>query len=248
MNRKRQFLLIGIILLLATTSCRLPSVFGPKVEVIKHEKPSLPEMDISPFTGLGCDWKEGGYAHCEEDSAADTIGCQTLYTPSGYYGFLTPQLPLVRCYYFPDDFSYDEDGDTGLFFAGCAMPVYERLIIYQNEEYILIQNREDLKKTFAPIESEEEALAYALAAYDSYPLFNFEPPKEYRYFLDSIEETKVTETEEGYEVLIYSYQFCGCGPHTTYQQNILVTRAGDLKMLNSVSAFEDPEEDGLCVD
>ena len=249
MLTKRSIYLWIVFVLLFLPACQLTQLFSPSVPVIDHPKPETSEIGIIPFLKIGCEWKHWQYASCEEGSIAEQLGCQTLYKPSAYYGFLSPHDPFVRCYYFPEDFmEFENMEDGGLFNAGCAQLVYERLLLYRDGEYQLVINREALKSAFAPIESENEALSYALAAYDLTTSYDFDPPKDFRYYLEEIEDTYVNTTGAGYEVLLYGYQTCGCGPHAYYQQLILVTEAGDLRVLETNLAYADPEEDGLCVD
>ena len=40
----------------------------------------------------------------------------------------------------------------------------------------------------------------------------------------------------------------GCGPHPNYYKVFKVTEAGQIRLLQTVKLFEDPEEDALCVD
>jgi len=44
------------------------------------------------------------------------------------------------------------------------------------------------------------------------------------------------------------YIVCGCGPHSHYLVKYLVKTTGDITISETIKLYEDPEEDGLCVD
>ena len=53
---------------------------------------------------------------------------------------------------------------------------------------------------------------------------------------------------DGYLVYLYTYRFCGCGPHPTSVVELRVTRSGEIEALSRQEVFRDPEEDNLCID
>jgi hypothetical protein len=120
--------------------------------------------------------------------------------------------------------------------------------MYQDGDYLLIRDLEDLKYNFAPITNGDQALGYAIAATGAEARYDLENLEGYRLLANPLQETNVQLVSDGFEVILYSYQACGCGPHTTTMQKIKVTNSGDLQLLESIPAFENPEEDDLCVD
>ncbi|MBP8857917.1 MAG: hypothetical protein KBG60_07845 [Anaerolineaceae bacterium] len=39
-----------------------------------------------------------------------------------------------------------------------------------------------------------------------------------------------------------------CGPHPNYRIDVTVTKAGDISIGQPIPLYEDPDQDGLCVD
>ncbi|HSM25118.1 MAG TPA: hypothetical protein VK856_09670, partial [Anaerolineaceae bacterium] len=132
--------------------------------------------------------------------------------------------------------------------GGCKDIVRQRVLTYHDGDYLLIRDIEDLKYHFAPITNPEQALGYTIAATGHNPRFDLEDLKEYRILTDQLHETNVELVNDGYEMTLFSQQICGCGPHTTYQIKAKVTTAGDVLIIDSIPAFENPDEDTLCVD
>lgn len=101
---------------------------------------------------------------------------------------------------------------------------------------------------FAPIDSPEEALSFALAAtgYSAYSQFDTLP--DFRFFSDTLESTRVEQDNAGYKVNLFYYQLCGCGPHTTSVVDVQVRKDGSLEIGELKKLYEDPTQDGLCVD
>lgn len=236
-------------ILFISLACQLPNPFSKKPEVIHHPRIEAQEVDLTPFQNLGCAWQERGYAQCEKDSVAERLGCQSLYKPKNYFSLLNPQQSIVRCFYSPGTYVEAEVIQTeAIYNDGCSMQMFARLLTYQDGNYHLIKNKEELKNSFAPIENEGEALAYLLASRDVSPMFDFDPPEEYEYFLDPIEETYIEKTADGFQILVYHYALCGCGDHPTYQEIYLVTESGEIQLLESNPAYANPEGAGMCVD
>jgi hypothetical protein len=231
-----------------SSGCFLNNLAKPGVKVFSHEKPTTQPVDITFFQNEGCTWQTENYAACAETSVFKKMGCSAIYRPSEYYSLLTPSVPLVECNYLPLYQESPDQNPEGLYNSGCSMPSLMRLIAYQDGNYILVKNIADLQALFTPVESAEEALGYAVAATGAQPLFGFEAPKEYRYEVDTLDETFVKTIDGGYEVLLYDYQLCGCGPHSTYLTKIQVFTNGDINQLEYLPVFANPEDDGLCVD
>lgn len=51
-------------------------------------------------------------------------------------------------------------------------PVFNKYIIWNNGTFAVIRNKEEFKKFFAPIETPEEALSFAIAITGSYPKYD----------------------------------------------------------------------------
>jgi hypothetical protein len=104
----------------------------------------------------------------------------------------------------------------------------------------------ELRELYAPIESEDEALSYALAA-TGYQARNFTTdlprhaypaPGEVDYFVNELEDTHVTKSQEGYRVRLYDYTWCGCGHHETYAMDVLVTASGVISTTKGAPVYQ----------
>ena len=95
---------------------------------------------------------------------------------------------------------------------------------------------------FAPIESSNEALSYALAATDlvAHYATRDDPFLHHAdYFVEKLEDTHVEETAQGFVVHLFTapIPLCGCGVHTVYAVDILVTKDGRVDQLNATEAY-----------
>ena len=245
-NKSKLFLFL---VLFITTACAIPW-FTPPIEVeITSEPPVVSTQDPSPFQNIGCTWQTNDFAMCDQDSIPKKMGCDTLSKPSDYLNLLDPERKFVLCGYYPDLADESQESEPkGLWDGGCKAVVKQRILAYSNGDYLLISDLEDLKYNFSPVTTSEQALGYAIAATGSEARYDLETLKGYRLLTDELQETTVQQVEGGFQVVLFRYQACGCGPHTTIMQTIKVTTAGDIEFVKSTSAFENPEEDDLCVD
>lgn len=238
-----------LVILFVVSACALPigNLFN---ENIKTSTPQVVEdEELSPFENIGCIWKTNSEAVCNQDSIPQKMGCDTLTKPSDYLDLLSPESEFMICSYRADLTHKNDDQDLkGLWDSGCKTPWKQRLLVYTNGDYLLISDREDLKYYFAPITTAEQALGYAIAATGAEAKYDLENLKGYRILTDNLQETTVQTVEGGFEVVLFRYLACGCGPHTTFMQTIKVTSSGDIEFVRSTSAFENPQEDDLCVD
>ncbi|HEY9842802.1 MAG TPA: hypothetical protein V6D23_20215, partial [Candidatus Obscuribacterales bacterium] len=60
--------------------------------------------------------------------------------------------------------------------------------------------------------------------------------------------SRVEESAEGFEVLLYGFQQFGCGPHPSYAISYRVSRDGSFSEISRQLAWADPMLDGLCID
>ncbi len=156
-------------------------------------------------------------------------------------GSLTPKFSMAFA-------SKVGDWDSCLFTDGCMLKTAYSIILKDSMGFHQIKSADALKKYFAPIETKEEALSFACVASGLAVGYDFEIRPEYRTFVDTIRPTSSIPKENGYEVNLFDYELCGCGPHTHYMVRYFVTIDGNIKEIDRVKIYEDPEEDGLCVD
>jgi len=251
MKRDRPILVvisIALFLIFNAAACQFTLPIKDKIQVITQVAPVTNPVDKTPFQNVGCTWQSDNFAVCEEEGVFKKMGCDSISSTSDFLSLLSPALPMVVCNYNPYLQDPVDETAEGIYNQGCRMPMLVRLIVYQDGNYQLIQNASGLQSFYAPIESPNEALAYAIAATGNQPLYNYDSSLDYRYLIKELPETKVEEVTGGYEVLLYDYQFCGCGPHTYSIVKINVQVDGTLTVSDPIPAYEDPEQDGLCVD
>lgn len=249
LKSRKFFYPLIIFILLVISACALP--WAPKTEEIFVENtPTVVEpQDLSPFQNIGCTWQGKVFADCPEGSIPQKMGCDSLSKPSGSLGLLDPESQMLICSYSPHLHSEAENIEAkGLYDRGCRATSKERLLVYSDGDYLLIRDLEDLRYNFAPIINSDQALGYSIAATGFTARYDFEDLKNYRILAENLEATRVTPISDGYEVTLFSQQICGCGPHTTYQIKAKVTTDGDVLIIDSIPAFENPDEDTLCVD
>jgi hypothetical protein len=231
----RRFLLslIGLTLvILFLVACGTPRT--PRI--IEHPQPTL-VADASIFG-------PGGSAVREE--------CRRI---SDAYGGLDPNHPTAVCT------KEWESGDQCLRESGGFIRMCERVIVHREGTFQLITTQEELRDLFAPIESADEALSYALVAtgysakYDpeDYRLAvpdRCDPgPEGYRYYVDALEDTHVVEVGNGYEINLFTSQVFGCAPHPVSSVPVQVEVDGTIIHLPKVKLFEeDSESVSCCVD
>ena len=239
-KRGKQFLILAAILIL-TPACLLLNFSRPTVQ---NHPTSAITLDITGFDTALCNG-ENSDGICDPQSKLGALGCDQIRTPGDLLGGLQPFYPMRICLTGkpgatpPAQFIYKE---------GCLLAKFVRYVIYKDGQYRLIQSVADLQEIYAPIQSETEALSYALAATGLGVRYGLQAERGLRYFVDDLQDTFVRQTEQGYMARLYDYKLCGCGPHPTFAVDILITTDGQLKEISRVKVFEDPEEDNLCVD
>lgn len=248
MNKK--ILIALIIITLASLACQLTSSLDK--QVINHPQPTLPPIDLAPFEAAGCAFDEFGNGECPADSPFAGLGCDQLRKPDDLLGGLDPAYPLALCLYYPLQHTGQAQGDPfdepRFYNDGCMMPVYVRYVIYKDGDFEILQTVDDLSATYALVGSPNEALSYSLAATGLSAYFDQQRQPGYRYFVEQLEDTTVRQVDEGYQINLYDYQVCGCGPHTTSMVTIEVFANGSFHTIEEQPVYENPEEDGLCVD
>lgn len=223
-----------------------------QVQVVNHPKPDL-EVDFSPFEEAGCPLDPSGFRRCLEDSDLFALGCDFIRPTSDLLGGLTPVYPMARCIYRPgnhpevsDPYSIPES--EYIFRTGGTMPELIRYVIQAEGEFKLIKNPDDFRVTFSPVETQNEALSFSLALMNLDATYGWMVDKQFRYYVDQLEDTYVEKVSDGYLVHAFAYQFFGCGPHYTYAFDVKVTVDGQVEEIGREKIFNDPAKDDLCVD
>jgi hypothetical protein len=76
----------------------------------------------------------------------------------------------------------------------------------------LISTPEELKARWQPIETQEEALAYAVMTTDQSATFQFAAQPELLYFRDPLEGTRIVADEDHYFINLFHYETGLCEP------------------------------------
>jgi len=204
---------------------------------------SQPVMTISQDLYLGSNCSDEYYFRiCAPQSPLGQLGCRQIFRPPENLGGLTPPTPMLVCR--TDDETLPPD--AYIVNQGCSSTFYLRYVIPQGGKYGLIKNIADLQAVFAPIETPQEAISYAIAATGYSPFFDHQPQPGIRYFVNQMEETHAVETPQGYRVNLVDDRFCGCGPHTVTSVEVTVTRDGEVSVGAPQPLYQDPELDTVC--
>ena len=104
------------------------------------------------------------------------------------------------------------------------------MLSIRTESIRLIIKKSEFKEIFAPVESTEEAISYAMAMTSLQARFDINPNADVDYLVDVIEETHAEETPDGYLVYLFDWSHkMGCDIHPFYAVKVLVTPEGEVR-------------------
>jgi hypothetical protein len=202
--------------------------------------------DASAFIAAGCVDTGNGWLNCSSIGLEKNFSCESIRVPDDLGG-LSPKTSIVECNALVEN--QTDDATAGIVREGCLQPLYRKYIVIEDGKYKLIGSKEEFIQSFAPVESPEEALAFAVALTNSYAVHNMTlPESKIIFFVSSIRTTYVEETDNGFKVQLFSQQFCGCGNHPYSSIDYAVTRPGGVNETSSEKISENPELYGLCID
>ena len=222
--------------------------------ITNHPRPDL-SVDPAPFEALGCTLDGSGRWDCPAGTALDAFGCARLEQADPLLGGLQPAFPLAVCISIPQD-GYGGDfpaPDQYFFNVGGMLPQFVTYVAFvggtnAEAEFFSLANPADLRALYAPVESPQEALAFALALYPVEARYDLSVQPGLKYDVRELEDTYVEIVDGGYLVHVFHYQLFGCGPHYTQGWLIKVTTDGQSEVLERQDLFRNPLEDNLCVD
>jgi len=169
-----------------------------------------------------------------------------LFKAPEYLGGLTPNYPIAIASQTIHNQQEWTAADTGWTDGGFIIST-RKMLVKTPEGFKLINNRKELQKVYAPISTDQEALAYAILYTRSFAVFdNFYKDKNFK-FLNKKEITSVSKSGSGFIVRVFSYKTFGCD-HPYYMHTMRVNQDGTIELINKVAAFKDPADDSLCVD
>jgi len=188
-----------------------------------------------------------------DDATIAALGCDEIQAPSNLIGGLDPSYPIAICAIRMDGEESEElraEIDSGQFFyyTGGLLGNYVRYVIHQGNEFVLLKTEEGFRNLFAPIESADEALSYALAVRNLSAYYGLQYEPAYKYEVDTIEDTYVIPDSNGYLVHLFYDQVFGCGPHWISEVDMRVSVEGNVEEVASKPIFRDPNMDEVCVD
>ncbi|VVB98053.1 Uncharacterised protein [uncultured archaeon] len=208
----------------------------------------------SVFVKNGCIevYKDCTYLHCSAIGLEESFSCDRIVLTN--ITGMVPNTEIAECWKRMDNF----DENVGIRRGGCMA---RQSVIYiaavhvmtnfvpQTEGWDLekLSTWADFKSLFGPVGSKEAALAFA-RAFSGDSVYSGEIPLGARRFVAMAEPTSVKESTDGYTVNLLRYQFCGCGPHPYYVNTYFVNKTGEVAQVSSQKIYENPEQDGLCVD
>jgi hypothetical protein len=222
-----------------------PARAGPTF--VHHPRPQL-SVSLAPFEDLGCARSREVEVclTCEQGGLLTEMGCDEVCPVTDLLGGLEPRYPIAGCVTYPED--PDDDEVRYLRCGGGLMPRCMRYVIQREGGPALLSTEDELRDTYAPIETADEALGYAIAVTGRSAYFGLEFDPEYVYYVDVIEDTHVESVVDGYQVNLFRYRLIGCGPHETYALAIHVSVEGETTEESREPIYRDPREDDLCVD
>lgn len=236
----KRLTLTMVFLFLGILSCSFPAL-KPRSKIISHPAPTF-KMDNSFFAGLGC----FNNPSCLPQPLQDIqYPVEFINQPSNYLGGLDPAIPIAiasKFHYSPDE------PIPAIYVKKCLGSQYVRYIVYTGEEFKLIDSIEALAKTYSPIDSENEAFSYAVAATGLTPVYDIHSTPKLKLYAEPVEETYVSVVDDGFLVHLFDTFLCGCGPHIISSVDITVKPDGTIERSAPLQAYRDPKTDDLCVD
>lgn len=210
-------------------------------EIIAHQKPDL-IVDTDIFKQAGCHFDTGSKSCDVKAGPLAKFRCLGISAPDPLLGGLDPAYPIADC----SGIGSSWLARPCLYETGCMVQVGVGYVVFRDNEFHLVSSERELRNLYAPIDSPEEALSYALAATGYFALYDTEISNKYEYLVDRIENTHVIETWDGYLVNLFDYPACGCGQHGTFTTDIYVRRSGQIEKLNQELVYRDISK--ICYD
>lgn len=161
-------------------------------------------------------------------------------------GGLIPNYPLATGHVLFNSHSKYECED---WIDGGLLTQCKKVIVKKGDNYIVINNEEELRKIYAPITSKNEALSFAILSTRWFAIFdNAFFKNSYKYFGYYKPRTSYVEQDGNeYTVHLFAYQTFGCS-HPYFTVTATITRDGTIYNIIEKEAFFDPQDGNICVD
>ena len=163
------------------------------------------------------------------------LGCDQLKSPRFYLGGLDPPYPVLECLN-----EGDAPPDQAYFRQVPGLDTrFRSYVIFQDGVFRLLIKQSEFKTAFAPVDSAEEALSYAMAMTSLEARFDLDRNPNVDYLVKHIEETHAEETAEGYLVYLFDGSHrMGCDVQPFYAVTVLVTPEGDVSEVKRQKIYE----------
>jgi len=228
-------LFVSLLFLFVLTACT------PTPRLVEHPDPELKAnttffADLGCFSDTGCQSKLPAWPHGEFSMVEE---------PRESLGGLDPALPIAMLW----TFSSEPDPSIPAIFSGsCAFSHYYTYLVYRDGKIENLASREEFQKVFAPIESKNEALGYAVALTGYMAVYDLESIKGIEIRTPMLHETYVRKVKGGYVVHLFDFFLCHCGPFYINSVDVTVYRDGTLDIADPVEAYRNPADDMSCID
>ena len=236
---RRVLLWVGCLVLLSV-SCRLTQI-NPFKRVVDHPRPEM-KVDNSYFKGLGCFES----VDCLPEEVRDgPYSIEGIYPVPDLFGALKPELPVAIA---SSVRFYGDEEVPAVYSKKCMATFYYRYLILGDDQIQLVDSVNEMREIYAPIENEDEALAYAVALTGYSALFDLANKPNYKVIAKPLEATYSRFDGEVFKVHLFNDFLCGCGPHITKSVDVTVMQDGSIHVAEPADAFQDVTLDGLCID
>jgi len=207
----------------------------------------------SGFLNSGCAI-DGYRLNCSSLQLEERFGCYEIANASEALEGLDPQLPIVECYsrvIDGGDRSSERSSDggsdqKGLVRVGCMLPAYRNYIVAIDGDFRLIESKEEFAALFAPVRSPDEAMAFAVALTDSFPLYDRVAPEGYFPVSPAATPSSAEEKDGAFAVHLFDQPICGCSTHPYYAVDYLVTKEGNVTELSRRMVYDSNNQ--ICFD
>jgi hypothetical protein len=208
-------------------------------KIVNHEKPDI-QADFAPFQNVGCDEpdKRENQYRCEEGSQLFDAGCNTI-TKLPLLGGLSPNYPIVLCTLEIDrEFAFVELPPNECLYADGFMTTFcNRYVVYKGDKFQLVKSMDKFRALFSPVDTPNEALAFALANGKYMAQYDQTKRSDVIYWVLKLEDTYVDSTEDGYIVHVFFTNPYGCAMFSTDVVDVKVTHDGNLEVINQHTTY-----------
>lgn len=175
----------------------------------------------------------------------DTFKVRGVESVPNYYGGLNPKFEMAKVYTHQIESNdclnrqnLNEINEMGEYCVD--------LVIKKNGKYILIKSDNDLKKLYAPIDNEEEAISYVSIITGTYPMYDF-GQINMKYIVENFDKTNAIRKKDGFETVTFDYDVFCCPPHKYNLTRCFVDFKGNMKVLKRYAIGINTDDHG-CYD